>query len=244
MEGLTGSGLEDDLPGETAASTFVKGGGGRRDGEVGIFGEFGVGLADFGEGGFFGFVGDGEAGEVGEWGHFLTAALFDEIVGKGGEVGLEGGLDDGVFGLESLDDDAGDVEMSAPDAADDLGEEFEGAFFGGEIGEGETGIGLDNADGGEVGKIEAAGESLGADEDLDFAGFDVVIEVGEVGAFFVVAVEAGDFGFGEDAGEFGLEKFSAEAFMDDAGFVTVRAAGGDFFGVAANVATESVSVGV
>ncbi len=244
MEGLTGGGFEDDLPGEAAAGAFVEGGGGWRNGEVGIFREFGVGLADFGEGGFFGFVGDGEAGEVREWGHFLAATLFDEIVGKSGEVGFEGGLDDGMFGLESLDDDASDVEMSAPDAADDLSEEFEGAFFGGEIGEGEAGIGLDNADGSEVGEVEAASESLGADEDLDFAGFDVVIEVGEVGAFFVVAVEAGDFGFGEDAGEFGLEKFSAEAFVDNAGFMAVGAAGGDFFGVAANVATESVSVGV
>lgn len=52
--------------------------------------------------------------------------------------------------------------MATADAPDDLSEKFVGAFFGGEVGEGEAGIGLGDADGGEAVKVEAFGESLGA----------------------------------------------------------------------------------
>ncbi len=53
--------------------------------------------------------------------------------------------------LIGLDDNRGGVEVTAADATDDLGEELERALFGGEIGEGEAGVGLDDADGGEEG---------------------------------------------------------------------------------------------
>ena len=164
-------GFDGDLPSPAAISTFMKSGHGRRERELGILAEESMGLADFGEGGFFGFVGNRETGEMGEWGEMLAAAFFEEIVGESGEISSESGFDDGMIGLKSLEDDIGNVEMSATNAADNLGEQLKSAFLGGEIRQGETGIGLNNADGGEMGEIEAASESLSADEDVDFARF-------------------------------------------------------------------------
>ena len=143
-----------------------------------------------------------------------------------------------------LDDDAGGVKVAAADAADDLGEEFEGAFFGGEIGEGEAGVGLDDADGGELREVEAAGEGLGADEDLVSAGFDVGIERGEGFGFEIVAVKTGDFGLGKEAVELGFEELGTEAFVDEVGLVTLGAGAGNGGGVTAEVTDEGVGVGV
>lgn len=41
--------------------------------------------------------------------------------------------------------------MATTDPTDNLGEQLKGALFGGEIGEGEAGVSLDDADGGKVG---------------------------------------------------------------------------------------------
>ena len=105
------------------------------------------------DGGGFGFEGEAEAGEVGIGRKSGAAALFQEIVGEGGVVGGEGGFDDGVVGLVGLDDDAGGVKVAATDATDDLSEQLKGAFFGGEIGEGEAGVSLDDADGGKFREV-------------------------------------------------------------------------------------------
>ena len=43
---------------------------------------------------------------------------------------------------------------------------------------------------------------MSTNKDVDFAGFNVIIEFGEAGFFVVVAIKTGDFGFGEEAGEF------------------------------------------
>ena len=67
-----------------------------------------------------------------------------------------------MVGLEGLDDDGSVGEVAATDAPDDLGQEVEGFFFGGEIGESKAGISADDANGGEVGEVEAFGEGLGA----------------------------------------------------------------------------------
>ena len=120
-EGGARGGFENDLPGEAAAGVFVEGGFGRRELEVRTDTEVGVGLTDFGEGGFFGLIGGGKFGEVGEGWEGLFLALTEEILSEGWVVGGEGGLDARVVGLESLDDHAGAVKMTAPDAADDLG---------------------------------------------------------------------------------------------------------------------------
>lgn len=179
-----------------------------------------------------------ERGEVG----FL--AVFGEVFGELREVGFERGLEDGMVGLIGLDDNRGGIEVTAADTTDDLSEELESALLGGKIWEGESGVGLDDADGGEARKIEATSEGLGTDEDVDGTGFHVVVEGGEVFGFFVIAVEAGDFGFREEFEKFGFEELGAKTFMDDARMVTFGAVHGDFFGVTAEVTAQSVIVGV
>lgn len=116
------SGFDSDLPGPAAIGALMKGRHGRRKRKLGVLAEESVNLADFGKGSFFGFVSDGEAGEMREWREMLAAAFFEEIVGEGRKIGGEGGFDDRMIGLKSLEDDVGDVEMSAANAANDLGE--------------------------------------------------------------------------------------------------------------------------
>lgn len=77
-------------------------------------------------------------------------AGFDEIVGETGKVFTEGGLNDGMKWLVGLDNNFGLLKMTSADATDDLGKKFVSTLFGSEIGEGETGIGLDDTDGGEM----------------------------------------------------------------------------------------------
>ncbi len=232
------------MPGETAAGALVEGGHWWGDGEGGVRGEVGVGGADFAESGALGLVGDAEAGEVGEGWHLLLAATFQKVIGEGGIVGADSGLDDGVVGLVRLNEDVGDIEMATTDATDNLGEEFESAFFGGEVGQGEARIGLDDADGGEVGKVEAAGEGLGADEDVNIAVFHGVVEAGEVVGFLVITVETGDAGDREETLKFRFEELGAETFVDDAGAAATGTAGGDFFFVTTDMAREGVGIGV
>jgi len=222
----------------------MKGGSGRRDFEIFVVLKSSMGGLNFFQGGFFGFVGDGEASEVGERGEVGFLAVFGEIFGKTRKIGFQSSLEDGVIGLIGLDNNRGGVEVAATDATDDLGEKLESAFFGGEIRESEAGIGLDDADGGEMGEIETAGEGLGADEDIDDAGFNVVVEGGEILGFLVIAVKPGDFGLWEESRELGFEKLGTKAFVNNAGVVTLWTACRDFFGVATEVTAQSIIIGV
>ena len=133
-EGFARGGFDNDLPGIAAISAFMEGGKGRGNLERGVLLEVGGGLLDFGDGGFFGFVGDREFGEVGIGWELAGLAVLEEILGEGRVVGGDGGLDDGVIGLVGLDDDIGDVEMTATDAPDDLSKELKSAFLGSEVG--------------------------------------------------------------------------------------------------------------
>ena len=74
------------------------------------------------------------------------AAGFEEIIGKSGKIGLNSGLDDGGVGLISLDENLGGIKMAAADATDNLSKELKSTLFGGKIGQGKAGIGLNDAD--------------------------------------------------------------------------------------------------
>ncbi len=103
---------------------------------------------------------------------------------------------------------------------------------------------MDDADGSKMGEVETARDGLSADENFDVAVFDFVIESVERVTFFIVGVETSDASFWEEFFKLGFEEFSAEAFVEDAGVVAIRAGGGDFFLVAASVAEEGIRVGV
>ena len=61
---------------------------------------------------------------------------------------MNGVIDSGMVGLEGLDKNIGGVEVATADAANNLGKKLKSALFGGIIGEGEAGVGLDDAYGG------------------------------------------------------------------------------------------------
>lgn len=194
-QSLARGGFKDDLPGITFGGAFVEGGHGWRNGKPADLRESIGSGSDFLESGFFGFVSNVETCNIGIRREFLSGAFFQEVISEFGVIGFDGGLDDGMIRLEGLNDNFGAIEMTATDATDNLGEKLKSAFFGGKIRERKPTIGLNDADGGKVGEIEAAGEGLSANEDVDFAGFDVGIEVGEIFAFFIVTVKASDGGF-------------------------------------------------
>lgn len=60
-------------------------------------------------------------------------AFFKEIIGKLGVIKRFGGKNDGVLGLESLQENMINIGVTASDATDDLGNELEGAFLGGVV---------------------------------------------------------------------------------------------------------------
>ena len=70
-------------------------------------------------------------------------------------------------------------------------------LFGGEIGEVETGVSLDDAEGTKIWKIKAFGEDLSADENVIGAIFDLCIDFVELLISGGVGVEASDFGVRE-----------------------------------------------
>ena len=132
-EVFSGFGANDELPSVAFGGVFVEGGNGGGNREGGDFFEGSSGGPNFFDGGLFGFHGDFEFGDKFIGWETGFGAFFEEVGGKifvvfGGGVG-----DDGVVGLESLDENFGVFEVATADAADDLGEELVNAFFGGEI---------------------------------------------------------------------------------------------------------------
>ena len=192
----------------------------------------------------FSFESNGKAGEIGKGRKKLLFTFFDEIIVKAGIVGVYGKIDNGGVGFKSLNNNRGGFEVTTTNAADDLSEKFKSFFFGREIRERKAGVGLDDTDRGEMRKVETTRDGLGADNNFYFAGLDLVIESVQGFAFFVVGVEAGDFGFGKKFFEFALEEFGAEAFVEDARVMAVRAGSRDFFLVTASMTEELIAVGV
>ena len=94
--------------------------------------------------------------------------------------------------LKRLDDDRGGAKVAATDATDNLGQEVEGFFATAKIWEHETRVGLDDANRGEIGEIEAFCDGLGADDDVYRAGFYVSVKMGKGFVFLVISVKTGD----------------------------------------------------
>ncbi len=137
----------------------------------------------------------GEQGEALEGGIEELLAELDFLVVEALEIMATGVLDGGMEGGEGLDEDFA-FDIAAAGAASDLGEELKGAFAGAEVGEVQAEVGMDDADEGDVGEVEAFGDHLGADEDVDAA----EAEVGEDTAEVVLALE----GIGVHAGDAGI----------------------------------------
>ena len=89
------------------------------------------------------------------------------------EVVLEGELDGGLIGQEGLDDDHAGFFGSAGPACD-LADELKGPLVGPKIRHGKAGVGADDAHERDIGEMQALGEHLGAGQDVDFAGGEVV----------------------------------------------------------------------
>lgn len=196
----------------------------------GLEGEFGAALVG-GAGGEDSAVGEGREGKL--------AAHFHFLLGVAIEVVLAGELNAGAVGSEGLDDDFA-LEFAAPGAPGDLGDELKGALAGAEVRDVEAEVCVKDSHQGDVGKMEAFGDHLGADEDVDFLGFEFAEDVLEgVFAAHGIGIDAGEFCFGEDFLEDFLDFLGAVALEGDAGVFAFWAFFGDDGLVAADVADEA-----
>jgi hypothetical protein len=136
-----------------------------------------------------------------------TKFVFEEVVWVLGGSSEDGG----VIWLERLDNDAA-IAFGSTGSASDLDEELEGTLASPEITFAKRVIGEDYADEGDVRKVEAFGDHLGADEDIGF----VVDELMEFGLMVIdgaggIAVPADDAGGGEVAPHFSFDLLGAGA---------------------------------
>ena len=141
----------------------------------------------------------------------ISRRPFEFACGEAGVILLQGGPNRRIIGQECLQDDAAGG-IAAAGAAGDLGDQLEGALGGAEIGEGQGGVAADDADQRDVGIIQALGDHLRAEHHLHFAAGEsrqrrfVIFERPHG-----IAVDAGEFQFGDFAGEFLLDALGAQA---------------------------------
>ena len=91
---------------------------------------------------------------------------------------MDGGSDDGVVWLIGLEEDVSVRYVATADSANDLSEEMKSALLSGIIRKRETGVGLDDGNGGEVGKVQTASDGLGADDEINLVILnDIVIGI-------------------------------------------------------------------
>jgi len=96
-------------------------------------------------------------------------------------------------GAKSLNDDFGGIKMTTSDTTNDLVNKLKSALLGGEIWQRKASISLNNTNGSELRQIEAFGDGLSANNDIDGAIFYFGIECIEGIVFGVVGIKASDF---------------------------------------------------
>ena len=93
-------------------------------------------------------------------------------------------------------------------------------------------------------KIEAFGNHLGANNNVDVAGMYGIVNAAKLLVGRGVSIETSDAGLWEEFGKFGFKIFSAETFMMNVGIATIRTGGRDRVITSAGVTAhlEAVSV--
>ena len=166
----------------------------------------------------------GAAGELGR-GEALEVAALGELHGLGG-------------GLEGLHDHRA-LEPSAARAARDLGEELEGALGGAEIRQLEREVGVEDPDQRHAREVQALGDHLGAEQDIQLARPEVGEDLAEaVLARHGVRVDAGHARAGEELRHDLLGALGAVALPADVGRAAGRAGGRRGGAVVAEVAAH------
>lgn len=190
------------------------------------------------------FGANADEDEVRERGVVPLAPELDFLVAESLEIVVARELDAWVVWREGLNKDFA-LDFAAPSPSGNLGEELEGAFACAEVGHLESDIGIDDSDEGDPGEVEAFGDHLGADEDVDFTGAKGSKGFAERAfALHDVGVHAFDDGFWEDFDDGVLDFFGAGTAVFDA-WVVAFAAG--FWGdgdVTADVAYDAVDIAV
>ena len=125
-----------------------------------------------------------EQGDAADGGIFQLPAEFDFLFVEAGEVVAAGELDGGMKGGEGLDEDFA-LDVAAPGAARHLGQQLKGPLARAEIGQVQAEVGVDDADQRDVGKVQALGDHLGADQDVGLAG----AEIAQDAAVILLALE-------------------------------------------------------
>lgn len=197
----------------------------------------------FGEYGFAGFCCDSELEQVGEGRIAVHTALLELGGGKGNVIVAGGGRDGWMIGRVGLDEDPARA-VAAAGAAGDLAQDLKGTFGGGEVWELEHGIGANDADGVNGREVEAFGDHLRANDDIDSAVTQALVDGLDMAEIGAVAVEAGDTGLGPEPLNFGFDTFGAAAEEAQVGAIAFGADGGVGLAVIAVVADKPHEVGM
>lgn len=152
-------------------------------------------------------------------------------------------LDGWVFWLVALDDDV-TLVFVATDTSTYLGKELEDPFSGLILRQGQSTIGLDHTDKPELGQIEAFGDDLGTDDDIDVAVVEGLVLAVDGLIVGIITVKPSDTCAGEQLGDFLFDPFRTDTFMDDVRTLAFRTMGWHAFLVVTQVATQLVVIGV
>ena len=220
-----GDGAEDLGLGEAESVTLVAEGHG--DPICLGVGVFGVGM------------GVSEPGEPGEGGIAILEAVsgllaVEAVIVVGGD-----GADGVVLGVEGLDDDPPATRAPAGPTSH-LGQHLEDSLSGAIVGEVDADVGAHYAHEGDLGKVEALGDHLGADQDVDLAGLELAKDL------FVptlvgggVPVPAEGASPGESGAHLLLDALSACADVAEVGAAALAAHLGPVDAVSAVMAEEA-----
>ena len=170
-------------------------------------------------------------------------AFFEQIFIKTGIIAACGEANNLVVWLVTLNKNI-TVLMAAIGAPDNLSEELETAFFGGEVWETEVGVGLDNTESAEFREVETLGKHLSTDNNIVGAVVYLLIDAVEFLVGGGVGVEAANLGVREEASEFVGDKFGAEALVVDASIAAFWTGGSNREVAAAGMAAELVFIGM
>lgn len=143
------------------------------------------------------------------------------------------------MGRGGLDDDFA-RHFSTSGAASDLSEELESALACAEVGSVKGEVGIEDADEGDIGKVEPFGDHLGAEENIDLLRAEVAEGIAK-GVFLAggIGIESRDLCAFENFVEDHLGFFSSVALEADGGIAAFGAELGDDGLVTTNVTDES-----
>jgi hypothetical protein len=242
-EDLPLAGFDNDVPAVLAADMFDKGWRGAEHGDVATCAQTRGKLGGFGLGGG---AGGGLAGELEQEDvrRIAKEAAFGQLGSSKAVIVVRCRRNDGRMRWRVRLDNDGTRLLAAPGSATDLGDEVEGTFAGGKVGNVQHCVGRDHAHQVKTRHVEALGNHLRAYQHVNGAVVQAAVDLVEIGGRQAVAVETSHAGGGEELAYFLLDALGAAAEVAQVGTVAGRTDGFGYDAVVAVMADKAHGVGM